>query len=57
MALIQIEKGIVEQPDINISEALKLYDEKIKNIFIKLLYSSAIVIPFLTIIVIFNLNI
>ena len=30
MALIQIEKGIVEQPDINISEALKLYDEKIK---------------------------
>ena len=33
MALIQIEKGIVEQPDINISEALKLYDEKIKNTY------------------------
>ena len=30
MALIQIEKGIVEQPDINIFEALKLYDKKIK---------------------------
>ena len=30
MALIQIEKGIVEQPDINILEALKLYDKKIK---------------------------
>ena len=29
MALIQIEKGIVEQPDINIFEALKLYDKKI----------------------------
>ena len=33
MALIQIEKGIVEQPDINISEALKLYDEKIKSTY------------------------
>ncbi len=33
MALIQIEKGIVEQPDINISEALKLYDEKIKRTY------------------------
>ena len=30
MALIQIEKGIVEQPDINISESLKLYDQKIR---------------------------
>ena len=30
MALIQIEKGIVEQPDINTFEALKLYDKKIK---------------------------
>ena len=30
MALIQIEKGIVEQPDINILESLKLYDKKIK---------------------------
>ena len=33
MALIQIEKGIVEQPDINISEALELYDEKINNTY------------------------
>lgn len=30
MALIQIEKGIVEQPDINISESLNLYDQKIR---------------------------
>ena len=30
MALIQIEKGIVEQPDVNIFEGLKLYDKKIK---------------------------
>ena len=30
MALIQIEKGIVEQPDINILESLKLYDKKIQ---------------------------
>ena len=30
MGLIQIEKGIVEQPDINTFEALKLYDKKIK---------------------------
>jgi hypothetical protein len=30
MALVQIEKGIVEQPDINISESLKLYDQKIR---------------------------
>ena len=30
MALVQIEKGIVEQPDINILESLKLYDKKIK---------------------------
>ena len=34
-----------------------VHDKKIKNIIIKLLYSSAIIIPFLTIIVIFNLNI
>ena len=33
MALIQIEKGIVEQPDINISQALELYDEKINNTY------------------------
>ena len=30
MALIQIDKGIVEQPDINILESLKLYDKKIQ---------------------------
>ncbi|MDP5081641.1 MAG: DUF1599 domain-containing protein [Winogradskyella sp.] len=29
MALIQLEKGVVEQPDLNTEEALKLYDEKI----------------------------
>ncbi len=29
MALIQLEKGIVEQPDIELEEALTLYDEKI----------------------------
>jgi hypothetical protein len=29
MALIQIEKGIAEQPDLKFDEALKLYDEKI----------------------------
>jgi len=33
MALIQIEKGVVEQPDINIFEALKLYDKKIKTTY------------------------
>ncbi len=33
MALIQIEKGIVEQPDIKIFEALNLYDKKIKNTY------------------------
>jgi hypothetical protein len=30
MALIQLEKGIAEQPDINTVEALKLYDKHIK---------------------------
>jgi len=30
MALIQFEKGIVEQPDIDVSEALELYDLKIQ---------------------------
>ena len=29
MALIQLEKGIVEQPDLNVDEATKLYDKKI----------------------------
>src|SRR5690606_22223826 len=29
MALIQIEKGVVEQPDLNLEETLKLYDEKV----------------------------
>ena len=44
---------------LSISEIFEDYvqDEKIKNISIKLLYLSSIIIPFLTIIVIFNLNI
>ena len=44
---------------LSISEIFEDYvhDEKIKNISIKLLYSSAIIIPFLTIIAILNLNI
>ena len=44
---------------LSISEIFEDYvhDEKIKNISIKLLYLSAIIIPFLTIIVIYNLNI
>lgn len=29
MALIQLDKGVVEQPDLKLSEALKSYDEKI----------------------------
>ncbi|WP_405576435.1 DUF1599 domain-containing protein [Winogradskyella sp. Asnod2-B02-A] len=29
MALIQLEKGVVEQPDLNTEEATKLYDDKI----------------------------
>jgi hypothetical protein len=29
MALIQLEKGVVEQPDMDTEEATKLYDEKI----------------------------
>ncbi len=29
MALIQLEKGVVEQPDMNTEEATKLYDEKV----------------------------
>jgi hypothetical protein len=30
MALIQLEKGVADQPDLNVDEAVKLYDEKIK---------------------------
>lgn len=29
MALIQLEKGVVEQPDLTVEEATQLYDEKI----------------------------
>ncbi|OZV68184.1 DUF1599 domain-containing protein [Winogradskyella aurantia] len=29
MALIQLEKGVVEHPDLNVDEATRLYDEKI----------------------------
>ncbi|HLT32777.1 MAG TPA: DUF1599 domain-containing protein [Aquaticitalea sp.] len=29
MALIQLEKGVVDQPDIQVDEASKLYDEKV----------------------------
>ncbi len=29
MALIQLEKGVVEQPDLNVEKATSLYDEKI----------------------------
>lgn len=29
MALIQLDKGVVNQPDLNLEEALQLYDEKI----------------------------
>ena len=29
MALIQLEKGVVDQPDLNLEEATRLYDEKI----------------------------
>ncbi|MFC7358361.1 DUF1599 domain-containing protein [Jejudonia soesokkakensis] len=29
MALIQLEKGIVEQPDLSLEEATQLYDEKV----------------------------
>lgn len=31
MALIQLEKGVVEQPDLNLAEATALYDEKINE--------------------------
>jgi hypothetical protein len=30
MALIQMEKGIADQPDLNVSEATNLYDQKIE---------------------------
>jgi hypothetical protein len=30
MALIQLEKGVADQPDLNVEEATKLYDEKIR---------------------------
>ena len=30
MALIQLEKGVADQPDLNVDEASKLYDEKIQ---------------------------
>ncbi|MFD0963057.1 DUF1599 domain-containing protein [Pseudofulvibacter geojedonensis] len=30
MALVQLEKGVVEQPDLSIEEAIELYDEKIQ---------------------------
>jgi len=44
---------------LSISEIFEDYvhDEKIKNIYTKLLYAAAIIIPFLTIIVIYILNI
>jgi len=29
MALIQLEKGVVEQPDLSLKEATKLYDEQV----------------------------
>jgi len=31
MALIQLEKGVVEQPDLSLEEAISLYDEKIEE--------------------------
>ncbi|GAA4775974.1 MULTISPECIES: DUF1599 domain-containing protein [Flavobacterium] len=30
MALIQLELGVADQPDLNVDEAVRLYDEKIK---------------------------
>jgi hypothetical protein len=29
MALVQLEKGVVEQPDLSLDEAIALYDDKI----------------------------
>ena len=31
MALIQLEKGVVEKPDMSLEQATKLYDEKIRS--------------------------
>lgn len=31
MALIQLDKGVVEQPDMSLTEATELYDEKVKT--------------------------
>ena len=31
MALIQLEKGVVEQPDLNVEEATALYDKHIRE--------------------------
>ena len=28
MALVQLEKGVVEQPDLSVDEAIDLYDDK-----------------------------
>lgn len=30
MALIQLDKGVTDQPDLNVEEAVKLYDEKVQ---------------------------
>lgn len=30
MALVQIDKGVVEQPDLDLDEAIALYDEKVR---------------------------
>jgi hypothetical protein len=30
MALIQLDKGVADQPDLNVEEAVKLYDEKVQ---------------------------
>ena len=30
MALIQLKKGVVEQPDLNVEEAIKLYDKEVE---------------------------
>jgi len=29
MALVQLEKGVVEQPDLSVEDAIRLYDEKV----------------------------
>lgn len=31
MALVQLEKGVVEQPDLSLEESLSLYDEKVSE--------------------------